>query len=192
MTQQEFKAMKFRVKDPEHSKQIQEKLFEMGYKWWCGQTVKEQDAKFLYAKKDGNLGYGIDMYYFKQDSSKESILQNGEFIPIEQANVIQDNYIDGGETKESFDMVNLPKHYQLFPEYNLEVKDINKRLLDNIEKSDFEISLYAAGWYQQAMQYFLRFYEKGGLEDLKKGINTMGFVVSDIEERAKKTIRDIL
>ena len=30
------------------------------------------------------------------------------------------------------DMVNKPKHYQLFPEYKLENKDINKRILDNM------------------------------------------------------------
>lgn len=81
------------------------------------------------------------------------------------------------------DMVKKPNHYQLLPEY--EVKDINKALLDKIEESDFEMSLYQAGWYQQAMQYFMRFYAKNGLEDLKKGIQTMQFVVDDLERQTE-------
>ena len=83
------------------------------------------------------------------------------------------------------DMVNKPKHYQLFPEHNLEVKDINKRILDNMESSGFNITLYEAGWYQQAMQYFERCYLKNGLEDLEKGIVTMQFVVDSMKERLK-------
>lgn len=83
------------------------------------------------------------------------------------------------------DMVNKPKHYQLFPEYKLEIKDINKRILDNMEEAGFNITLYEAGWYQQAMQYFERCYLKNGLEDLEKGIVTMQFVVDSMKERLK-------
>ena len=90
------------------------------------------------------------------------------------------------------DMVNKPKHYQLFPEHNLEIKDINKRILDNMEESGFNITLYEAGWYQQAMQYFERCYLKNGLEDLEKGIVTMQFVVDSMKDRLKnnKEIKD--
>ena len=70
-------------------------------------------------------------------------------------------------------------------EHNLEIKDINKRILDNMEESSFNITLYEAGWYQQAMQYFERCYLKNGLEDLEKGIVTMQFVVDSMKERLK-------
>jgi hypothetical protein len=47
-------AMKFRVNSPEHSEQIQKKLFEMGYKWaLSGASVIETNAKYLWA---GSLG----------------------------------------------------------------------------------------------------------------------------------------
>lgn len=84
------------------------------------------------------------------------------------------------------DMIVSPKHYQLFPEFNLEIKDINKRILDNMEESGFDITLYEAGWYQQSMQYFERFYLKNGIEDLKKGIQTMQFVIDSMEQRKKE------
>lgn len=89
------------------------------------------------------------------------------------------------------DMVKKPNHYQLLPEY--EVKDVNKALLDKIQASDFDMSLYEAGWYQQAMQYFMRFYAKNGLEDLEKGIETMQFAVDSLKQRAAEDemIQDI-
>ena len=74
-----------------------------------------------------------------------------------------------------------PNHYQVLPEYR--VKDINKALLDKIEESDFEMSLNEAGWYQQSMQYFMRFYAKNGLEDLKKGVETMLIVIESLESK---------
>ena len=81
----------------------------------------------------------------------------------------------------SDDMVAKPSHYQLLPEY--EVKDVMKALLDKIEASNFDMSYYEAGWYQQSMQYFLRFHGKNGLEDLEKGLQTMQFVVDSLKER---------
>lgn len=84
------------------------------------------------------------------------------------------------------DMVKNPKHYQLFEEFGLEIKDVNKRILDNIEKSDFDMTLYEASWWTQSSQYLLRFYEKGGVEDLKKCVQTLQFVIESMEERQKK------
>lgn len=89
--------------------------------------------------------------------------------------------LDSVREESGEDMVKRPNHYQLLPEY--EVKDINKALLDKIQESDFDMSLYEAGWYQQAMQYFLRFYAKGGVEDLEKGVETMQFVIDSLKER---------
>lgn len=80
--------------------------------------------------------------------------------------------------------VHKPSHYQVFPEHNLEVKDILKRILDNIEKSSFDMTLDEAGWWQQAMQYFMRFAEKNGIEDLKKGQYAMDIVIKSMEQRS--------
>ena len=52
----EFKNMKFRVKDAEHSKQIQEHLFSLGYRW-CGNrnAVVYTDSSFLFTNNEGRL-----------------------------------------------------------------------------------------------------------------------------------------
>ena len=55
-----------------------------------------------------------------------------------------------------------------------------------MEESNFDITLYEAGWYQQSMQYFERFYLKNGIEDLKKGIQTMQFIIDSMEQRKKE------
>lgn len=105
--------------------------------------------------------------------SDATVLPEGENVPTAHTEALVNGY----------DMVKKPNHYQLFPEYGLEVKDINKRLLDNIEASDFDITLYEAGWFQQSMQYFLRCYAKNGVEDLEKGVQTMQFVIDSMKER---------
>lgn len=94
------------------------------------------------------------------------------------------NHKNNLKVNANSDVVHKPSHYQLLPEY--EVKDVLKAVLDKIEQSDFDMSLYQAGWYQQAMQYFLRFYAKGGLEDLEKGVKTMQFVIEDMEKGENK------
>jgi hypothetical protein len=84
-------------------------------------------------------------------------------------------------------LVAMPKHYIVFPEYGLEVRDINKRFLDNIQESRYNMSLDEAGWWQQAMQYFMRFYAKNGVEDLEKGVYAMNIVIAAMKERKEQT-----
>lgn len=105
-------------------------------------------------------------------------------IPDKPWSCQDDNYPeDVSLTKQPVsDMVKKPNHYQLLPEY--EVKDVIKALLDKIEASDFDMTYYEAGFFQQSMQYFMRFYAKNELEDLKKGVETMQFVINSMEERS--------
>lgn len=102
-------------------------------------------------------------------------LDGGYFNP----SVFKDEEYNTEETVVS------PSHYQVFPEFNIEVRDINKRILDNIEASDFDMNLFEAGWYQQAMQYFFRFYAKNGINDLEKGINSLQIMIDNYKERHK-------
>jgi len=159
---------------PEYSEQVQEVLFKLGCKWSNigKKSVMLTDKSWLFVKDDGEITWWdyncsnvkeVDLEYLKSLLNKE----------------------DDEETQK-LDMIVSPKHYQLFPEFNLEIKDINKRILDNMEESGFDITLYEAGWYQQSMQYFERFYLKNGIEDLKKGIQTMQFVIDSMEQRKKE------
>ena len=69
-----------------------------------------------------------------------------------------------------FDAVEKPKHYMLFPESSIEVRDVITKLVEKMEDSSFKSQGMDYSDYVQAMQYFMRFMEKNGKEDLKKGI----------------------
>ena len=56
----QFKNMKFRVRNEEHSKQIQEALFELGYYWRIyGSEVKHTAATHLYTSSTGELDWSV-------------------------------------------------------------------------------------------------------------------------------------
>ena len=159
---------------PEYSEQVQEILFELGCKWTgSGSTCVKLTYKSWLFVKDGEITW-LDYNY-----------SNVKEVDLEYLIKSLLNKEENKETQK-LDMIVSPKHYQLFPEFNLEIKDINKRILDNMEESGFDITLYEAGWYQQSMQYFERFYLKNGIEDLKKGIQTMQFVIDSMEQRKKE------
>lgn len=157
---------------PEYSQQVQEVLFKLGCVWFGDKEpiVQITDVPWIF----------VDNTEFTWSSSNTHDLKE---VDLEYLKSLL-NKEDTEETQKP-DMIVSPKHYQLFPEFNLEIKDINKRILDNMEESGFNITLYEAGWYQQAMQYFERCYLKNGLEDLEKGIVTMQFVVDSMKERFK-------
>ena len=63
-----------------------------------------------------------------------------------------------------YDTVEKPKHYMLFEEEGIEVRDVLKKLASKL--SAFSPMFIAD--YVQMMQYAMRFMDKNGLEDLKK------------------------
>lgn len=80
----------------------------------------------------------------------------------------------------AYDVVSKPKHYMLFEEdeikdrafggQGIEVRDVIKKLLDKMEDSkSFDYSYQFAADYVQLMQYLMRFMDKNGKEDLRKG-----------------------
>jgi hypothetical protein len=74
-----FEAMKFRVKNPEESKLVQEKLFEMGYTWASyGAIVSYSDRDFLYTCYSGHITYssidGSSDRYFENHRNKEVLV----------------------------------------------------------------------------------------------------------------------
>lgn len=75
----EFKSMKFRVRDEDHSRQIQETLFGLGYSWNAGgehrRSVKYTDCKFLYAYKEGTVTCGYDQECFDGTKFQENTIE---------------------------------------------------------------------------------------------------------------------
>lgn len=133
---------------------------------------------------DGNWRY-VD-YLSMQDFCKLEDFRTtdeGLCLYIERQKNKIERAFSKSNSEEEHHVVKKPHHYQLFPEYSLQAKDINKRLLDRIGESNFDMTLDEAGWYQQAMQYFQRFYAKNGIEDIEKGIEAMQFVLDSMKSR---------
>jgi hypothetical protein len=63
------------------------------------------------------------------------------------------------------DPVEKPKHYMLFEEEGIEVRDVLKKLVTKMEMHSS--GMFIAD-YVQMMQYLMRFMDKNGVEDLKK------------------------
>ena len=101
---------------PEYSKQVQEVLFKLGYKWAGNDStcVQLTDKSWLFAD-DGEITW-LDYNY-----------SNVKEVDLEYLKSLL-NKEENKETQK-LDMIVSPKHYQLFPEFNLEIKDINKRIL---------------------------------------------------------------
>ena len=53
------------------NKEIQEKLFELGFKWDNDEKVEYTDKPFLYLEKYGSISHGNDMEFFKNEKSRE-------------------------------------------------------------------------------------------------------------------------
>lgn len=53
---EQFKKMKMRINNPEHSKAVQEWLFEQGYSWGDGKRIKYTDSNYLFTNAHNNMG----------------------------------------------------------------------------------------------------------------------------------------
>ena len=83
------------------------------------------------------------------------------------------------------DPVNKPKHYVLWPEHNLEVRDLMVLLA---EQMDFEgYSGILISDYIQMMQYLLRWHKKNGKEDIAKAKFYLEKMLEQLEEPYDKT-----
>jgi hypothetical protein len=63
------------------------------------------------------------------------------------------------------DPVEKPKHYMLFEDKGIEVRDVIEKLVTKMEMHSS--GMFIAD-YVQMMQYLMRFMDKNGVEDLKK------------------------
>lgn len=71
-----FQAMKMRVESPEHSEQIQEKLFEMGYRWADGcKRVQHTHNVGLCTRSNGNIYRFVCESSFNIDGRPEFTLE---------------------------------------------------------------------------------------------------------------------
>ena len=73
-------------------------------------------------------------------------------------------------SKPAYNNVSKPKHYMLFEEQGIEVRDVIEKLVEKVYKSyETPKSMpMALADYVQMMQYLMRFMDKNGKEDLEK------------------------
>lgn len=86
----EFKNMKFRIKDEEHSKKVQDFLLNLGYRWGRGFTETFiPRAKYIYTDKNsqitGSVTSSDDAYqYFLQHENEEYQLKETISYSLEE------------------------------------------------------------------------------------------------------------
>ena len=80
----QFKAMKFRVENEEHSKKIQEYLFSLGYRWDNCSVAKLINSKYLYTCSQGFLWYGSNKDLYEKYCNKEYKLKEVVTYELEE------------------------------------------------------------------------------------------------------------
>ena len=92
---QEFKNMKFRIKDEEHSKKVQDFLLNLGYRWGRGFTETFiPRIKYIYTNKNsqitGSVTSSDDAYqYFLQHENEEYQLKETISYSLEEVKPIK-------------------------------------------------------------------------------------------------------
>jgi len=105
-----------------------------------------------------------------------------------------DDWVNQGSTavsKEDFwvsykgithDPVEKPKHYMLFEEEGIEVRDVIEKLVSKF--SPQESGMFIAD-YVQMLQYLMRFMDKNGVEDLKKARVYLNWLIEAYDNTEK-------
>jgi len=84
------------------------------------------------------------------------------------------------ETKAEGDMVNEPKHYEMYPEHGIEVRDVIKTAIQKNISDPVQ-----AAWYKDTLKYLLRCGCKGNyLQDLKKAQIYLEWLIEEVGEDA--------
>ena len=86
----EFKNMKFRVKDEEHSKQIQEYLFSLRYHWDDRTRVVDYtDSAFLFTNRRGYISQTYNSGYGENHEHPEYRLKETKSYSLEEVKPIK-------------------------------------------------------------------------------------------------------
>lgn len=112
-----------------------------------------------------NYSNWVSMTMYKKPQHGPATLKEAIDEWFEEGNgVTQEDF--WAKPDPQYNVVSKPKHYMLFPEKNIEVRDVIEKLVGKIEWRP-DSSLFIAD-YVQMMQYLMRFMDKNGVEDLKK------------------------
>ena len=100
-----------------------------------------------------------------------TMYKNPQHGPATLKETIDEWFNEGQEQLQEefwYDTVNKPKHYMLFEEEGIEVRDVIEKLVNKIPPVSRDYGGLFTADYVQMMQYLMRFMDKNGVEDLKK------------------------
>lgn len=69
---------------------------------------------------------------------------------------------------ERYDTVNKPRHYMLFEDEGIEVRDVIEKLVGKLHSENTPGTVLFEADYVQMLQYVMRFMNKNGQDDLRK------------------------
>lgn len=82
--------------------------------------------------------------------------------------------LNGTTAQDLYNVISKPKHYMLFEDKGIEVRDVIEKLVLKVLNCPYETyppedkgTLFESD-YVQLLQYIMRFMDKNGVEDLKK------------------------
>jgi hypothetical protein len=76
--------------------------------------------------------------------------------------------LNGTTAEDLYNVISKPKHYMLFEEEGIEVRDVIAKLVTKFDAQGYPDSPLFISDYVQLLQYIMRFMDKNGVEDLKK------------------------
>lgn len=86
------------------------------------------------------------------------------------------------------DAVNNPSHYQIMP--GVEVIDVRRALLAKVDEMDNPPSGYVVSCWDRALEYLMRCWWKGGVEDMKKARTYLDKAIDESVETGNDTQPD--
>lgn len=91
---------------------------------------------------------------------------------IGKSEMITEQGLNGTTAQDLYNVISKPKHYMLFEDKGIEVRDVCGKLVCKVREGSnvpfWKANNLFESDYVQLMQYLMRFMDKNGVEDLKK------------------------
>jgi len=88
---------------------------------------------------------------------------------IGKGEMLMEQRLNGTTAEDLYNVISKPKHYMLFEDQGIEVRDVIAKLVAKFDYQGYpdNAPLFISD-YVQLLQYIMRFMDKNGVEDLKK------------------------
>jgi len=147
----------------------------MGKMIGCGDCfyAQKDEEEFPCSMCKGYSYYLHKDIYKEQDDNKAwaKVVEGLNGLSKEDIPVKRDSHWVWPVFPSEYDTVNKPKHYMLFEEQGIEVRDVIEKLVEKFNGApipNYRFHPMFISDYVQMMQYLMRFSDKNGVEDLKK------------------------